>query len=511
MKKSSWLCTHAPQLVVALFVIQPLMDTLSYWTQEWGVSSLFTLGIRFGVLFLTVLFGFLLSDRKWIYYTAAGVFLFLGVGHVFACLQVGYQAPFADLANYIRVIQMPLTVICLITFLRRNEMSFDAMQLGLTLALLLTLAVEIISVITGTDPSTYSDGTGILGWFGNTNSQSSNLCVLVPIALAWLLTRKKWNPWLFWLTAIVGFTALYYFATRSAYLGIFAIGLGLSVSILLVRRKDWKVAVGLLALVAVFTGLLPTSPMMTHLKVNNGVQAERQGNINQQIGENLDKVSTIIHKGPGKTHQNSTEEPDEKQGMTEEERKFLIQELTPIYEFYVKDFVQIFGAEKTMEIFHYTIDIHDFSSVREKKLLFAQLLMNDSPLSAKFFGLNLARFTVNDNIYDVENDFHGIYYLYGAVGLGALLLFLLYFLYLIVWALIKNFKRYYTLEAASYGIALLLCLFHAYFTAGVLRRPNASIFLSAILAGIYYLVRLRQYPDAALSTKTGDLEKPADP
>ncbi len=137
--------------------------------------------------------------------------------------------------------------------------------------------------------------------------------------------------------------------------------------------------------------------------------------------------------------------------------------------------------------------------------------MNDSPLSAKFFGLNLARFTVNDNIYDVENDFHGIYYLYGAVGLGALLLFLLYFFYLIVWALIKNFKRYYTLEAAAYGIALLLCLFHAYFTAGVLRRPNASIFLSAILAGIYYLVRLRPYPDAVLSTEAGDLEKPAAP
>lgn len=41
---------------------------------------------------------------------------------------------------------------------------------------------------------------------------------------------------------------------------------------------------------------------------------------------------------------------------------------------------------------------------------------------------------------------------------------------------------------------------HVYNTAGVLRRPNASIYLSAILAGIYYLVRIRRYPDQTAPT-----------
>ena len=88
-----------------------------------------------------------------------------------------------------------------------------------------------------------------------------------------------------------------------------------------------------------------------------------------------------------------------------------------MYQHYVKDFVQIFGAEKTMEMFDYTINVRDFASVREKKLMFAHMLMEDSPISARFFGINLARFSVGNNIYDVENDFHGIYYLYGGVGL----------------------------------------------------------------------------------------------
>ena len=67
---------------------------------------------------------------------------------------------------------------------------------------------------------------------------------------------------------------------------------------------------------------------------------------------------------------------------------------------------------------------------------------------------------------------------------------------LVAWALVKDAKKYFTPEAAGFGIAFLLCMAHCYNTAGVLRRPNASVYLSAILAAIYYLVRIRQYPDA---------------
>ena len=508
MKEKTWLSSHTPQITAGLFLIQPVMDVLSYWLQEWGVSNLPTLLLRFGVLGLTMLFGFILSERKRVYYIAAAVIAFIGLGHVGACLQVGYTAPISDLTNYIRVVQMPITVLCLITFLRQDDRSFEGMQLGLTGALFLTLAVEIISVITGTDPGTYTDGTGIIGWFHNTNSQSSNLCVLVPISLAWQLSRKKRNWILFWITAVLGCFSMYFFATRLAYLGIAVVTAGMALSILLARRSDWKVALGFLALFALFALLMPRSPMMIHLNATSGKQDERQGYINEQLGENLSEVQTLIQKAPNKpkpTHTTpgtteETEAPEEESGLTESERERLIQELTPVYQHYVKDFVQIFGTEKTIEMFNYTINVREFASVREKKLLFAQMLMEDSPLSARFFGINLARFSVGNNIYDVENDLHGIYYLYGGVGLAAYLLFLAYFVYLIIWALCKNAKRYFTVEAASYGIAFLLCMAHVYNTAGVLRRPNASIYLSAILAGIYYLVRIRRYPDQTAPT-----------
>ena len=147
--------------------------------------------------------------------------------------------------------------------------------------------------------------------------------------------------------------------------------------------------------------------------------------------------------------------------------------------------METFGVEKTIEMFNYTINVRDFSSVRAKKLMFAKTLMSESGLASHLFGLELSRFTVNNSTYDVENDFHGIFYLQGGVGLAAYLLYLAYFVGLILWALIKSAKRYFTFEAAGYGIAFLLCMANVYNTAGVLRRPNASVFLSVVPGCIY--------------------------
>ena len=501
IQQKNWLRQHIPQFTAALLLIQPVMDVISFWLQRFDLSTAPTLVLRMGILGITILYGFLVSDRKQVYYIAAAVCVAIAAGHVYACLQLpdGYVSPIQDLTNYVRVVQMPLLAICLITFLRQNEETFAAIQRSLTGVLLMILAVEILCMVTNTDYGTYTDGIGTIGWFSNTNSQSNNLCILVPISLAWQLVQEKRNMPLFWVTAVLSFAALYFFGTRLAYLGIYATCIGLSFTIFLVRRRDWKIATALLGIAILATALMTYSPMVEHMRVNGGIQNERQGYINMQIGDDLEEVKALIQKVPGNSGNSSS---SEKKGMTEEERQQLIEDLTPVYEHYVSDFVEIFGAEKTMEMFNYSIDVHDFSAIRPKKLMFAQMLMNDSPVSSQIFGLNLARFTVGENIYDVENDFHGLYYLYGWVGLGAYLLFLAYFVYLIIWALIKNARKYYTPEAAAYGIAFLMCLAHAYNTAGVIRRPNASIYLSVILGVFYYLVRLKSYDQPAGTRKT---------
>lgn len=472
-----------PVFVWILFLLQPVMDVLSFWITELELSNLPTLVLRFGVLGLTLLAGFCMSRRKWIYWIAAGVIGLLTAGHVYAMMQFGISDLFGDMTNLVRVLQMPLTALCLITFLRENEKCYDAMKWGMVACLLLTLAVEVLATLTHTEPHTYMDGKGYLGWFNNTNSQSNNLCMLVPVAAVCTYEKKGWKSPLFWICLLGGFAAMYWMGPRLAYLGIGATGLGLGLSVLLVDKKRWREAVVLLCLVAVFAALMPTSPMIKHQRIYDGVQSDRQKQINEYLAS-LD-LPALREEGLSSEEQAQREE-------------IWIEALTPVYTEYTEDFVEIFGAEKTIRMHDFSYSIIKLTALRPKKLKYAALLMEDSPASARWFGLELSRFTAyNGEIYDVENDFHGIYYLYGWAGLAAMVAFMAWFLLLILRALFKDAKKYYTLDAAAWGIGLVCCLIHVYCTAGVLRRPNASFFLAAAFAAVYYLVKLKQYPQAS--------------
>ncbi|MBP3587501.1 MAG: O-antigen ligase family protein [Clostridia bacterium] len=482
MKKRmiSWL----PGFVFLLFALQPVMDVASFWLEELGHPTTVTLLLRMGVLGLTVLLAFCLSARKRVYVIAAGICGLLFGCHVMACMQVGYGDLVGDVTNFVRVIQMPVLVLCLITFFRQNDRCFEAMQSGLTAALLVILSVEAVSILTGTDASAYDNGHGVLGWFSNANSQSANVAGLTAISLAWQLTWKKRRPVLFWATALGGLGTLYLMCTRLAYLGLVVITAGLSITLFLVRRKqDWKIAAVMAALCVLSVAVLPVSPLGHHWDNGNLYEEGRQQQLEGQLGENKEETLALAERMRAGD------------SLSDEEYRRLVEGLEPIYDTYVGDFVEVFGLEATMEMYEYSADILVFADVRPKKIAFAEALLNASPVTTRLFGVELSRFIVGENNYDVENDFHGIYYLYGIVGLAVYVLFLLYFVGLVLWALVKNAKRYFTPEAAGHGIAFLLCMAHAVFTAGVLRRPNASVYLSAMLAAIYYLVRLRQYPE----------------
>ena len=86
---------------------------------------------------------------------------------------------------------------------------------------------------------------------------------------------------------------------------------------------------------------------------------------------------------------------------------------------------------------------------------------------------------------------------FGSTSANSTSPFVAYFLYLIAKFLIQDFRKYFTSESGAYGISLCLCLVYAYCTAGMLRRPNASVYMSVLLAAVYYLTQMRsEQPDA---------------
>ena len=180
-------------------------------------------------------------------------------------------------------------------------------------------------------------------------------------------------------------------------------------------------------------------------------------------------------------------------GVTEEMWKDGCMNL--VYGHYLSGLVGRFGLHAVLDAYDYTLDIQTLISEREWKLQYCYLLMDESTPISRLFGMEVSRMFYQGLSYDVENDFHGIYFLYGWVGLGLLLAFLGYFAFLLLKAIFTNFKRYFTLEMGSVCIALVASLVHAYFTCGVLRRANTLFYCAGLLAVVYYLTVMKQYPD----------------
>ena len=167
---SGALARHLPTFVIVLMAIQPLMDILSFWTDRLGMSNTITLLLRFAVFAVVCLLGFFTSARKKVYGIAVAACAVLLIGHCISCFIVGYQRIVYDLTNFVRVVQMPLFVLCFISFLRANDKCGRAFETGLLLDFWIITASVIVSVLTHTSSATYqSTNVGILGWyaFGN--------------------------------------------------------------------------------------------------------------------------------------------------------------------------------------------------------------------------------------------------------------------------------------------------------------------------------------------------------
>lgn len=483
-----------PKLVLILCVIQPLLDIAGYWQTELNISNTITMLLRMILLAGTFLLGFLISDRKGWYYALAGVLVLLTVGHILACVNRpnGYKQAVTDLVNLIRIYFLPLMTICFITFLKQNPDVFPAMKKGMVINIILIAAVQLISTLTGTDPHTYhDDGIGIRGWFMWTNSQSAILAMLTPIAVTWGIQRWKDRLLPTILLTAISEATLYVLAPRLAYASLLISGAGIVLTLLIADRKRWRQALAVLLITCLFVAAYPLSPTSKRLNKN---QARAEKTVEQIIeADIIIPAETVIP-----TDEDGEVKKDAAPVIVLDERT--AESLEKIYrsQDIIWSMVERFGRDRVFQIYNYTLDPTVLASTRQMKLNFCYLLMRESGPLSHMFGLNLADMTyqrqnahgelVTDN-YDVENDFHGVYFLTGWVGLGLIILFLLYFGIRALLAIFRLPKVYFSVSMASFGIAYLLGLFHAYFTASVLRRNNASIYLAMVLAGLWYLSR----------------------
>lgn len=459
-----------PSFVLVLCIIQPLLDVASFWLDKLALSNGPTTAARFVMLAVVVLLGFVLSERKRYYIALAAVLAALTAGHIAACAQWGYDAPLTDLANTLRIYQLPLMTLSLITMVRTDARCIESIKKGFLICLLICATVEILSVLTNTNPYTYRDqkSVGICGWFYFANSQSAILTMLVPVSLCFVLEKdRRWLPFL--LVTLVGFGVLYFFATRLAFVALIGIGIGLSVCLVILRKKDGMqvgrpIAVLLLCTI-VCAGAVGLSPMERNNELVARNKELKQQHINEMVA--------------------ADEAAAKAAGIEGEELQ--LARLASSYEEYLAGPTGRFGLERTAKYYNYSTDAGDIADVRRERLTYCKMLLEDQPGLSFWFGMDREDMSHDNITYDVENDFHGIFYLCGMVGLALMVMFLGWFVLRIILALFRDFKNVFTLQAAGCGLALVCCLAHAYLTAGVLRRPNVTFYLAALLAMAYGL------------------------
>jgi hypothetical protein len=469
-----------PKIVLVIFALQPLMDIASFWQDRLGQSNTATLLLRFGVLFIVGLLGFVLSRRKRVYIIAAVVCAALFAGHIYACHIKGYIDPVTDATNFVRVVQMPLFAVCFITFMKRNGECYDAIKKGLVLNFLIISAAVALSVATGTSRPTYNlSHLGILGWFSTSNAQSAIMSMLTPIVVWLAYESRRW--WLMLAAVAASYAQLFYLGTRLAFLAIGVTTVGLTLVFLINKHVDWKKVVIMFVGLALCVGFVKAGPMYRNQQVYNHVMDWKQDDADVMMNNVLGDMGIDLNKVDWAS-------------LSDDEA---IAILTPIYEFYSTDLCQRFGTENVIRADDFSHHVTDITNTRVHKITYCELLFREHPTVSRWFGMELERMLWCGENYDVENDFHGVYYLYGAVGLGLMIAFIAYFLALILVALKRDVTKYFTVEAGAFGISLCLALVNAYNTAGVLRRPNSSFYLSVLLAAVYFLVKMKKYPDEA--------------
>ena len=134
---------------------------------------------------------------------------------------------------------------------------------------------------------------------------------------------------------------------------------------------------------------------------------------------------------------------------------------------------------------------------------YADMVFQDSDWKTKLVGFEVSQMGPNgyDGSYDMENDWHAIFYYYGYIGFALYIGFLLFFLYRVVRKLFSGFRSCMNLEYFAYLLTLILIVGLAHFSGATLRRPNVSIWLSLVLALLYYVTEV--HADEAKCDRTG--------
>lgn len=475
------LCFFCEYWLFFLIAVQPLLDILAFWQQ----NSIGTAAgiLRLAVMVILPIHILFTSKHKKPFLIAMGVIALFSVLHVLNGFRVGYLSIFQDVAYLFRVIQMPVLAICFIHYIR-DEKTRDIVNYGFLASGTIIVVTTAIAHLTGTGVPTYiHDNVGLTGWVSNANSQSIIIISLAPIILYYAV--KSSRKLLTIAIPIITFAMLMLNGTKACYYASFILFGGFTAFLLfeyLIKRKDGKklsiVAFCMFAVLLILTKVV--YPFTPRAQVDDSYESSLS-TTQEEVDKDLEKIYSSASDDPSGSTDSKAPTPEEIMADP-----VLKQEVIEIYKDKLdKGLVERFGIEKVLMEYGVTPAAYEISDMRLKKLIYAHLLWEESDLLTKLVGFEYTQIDTGES-YDLENDWPAIFYYYGYIGFALYILFIAFFIFLIIKRIIQDWKGSINLYNFALLITLGLQLGLAQYSGAILRRPNVSIYLSLILALIFY-------------------------
>lgn len=506
-------------IVLAILVIQPVLDVLSYFLGELGSNALST-ALRFLLLAAVALLGFLVSDKKRMYFLFYGIAALFWLLHMLNCYRIGYRSMVADTANFFRIVNFPIFTLSFITFFQKGKEIRKSIYTGFAInfaeIIVFTLIPTIINLlpvelpgVLGKPVYTYElIEVGVMGWFGVANAQSAIIVLAVPLTLLWAYRTKKYPVFL--AAAVLCFALMFATGTKLTFYSIFIIaGAYAFLFAINLRKQSLKYVLPLLAVMVLVFGFRHFSPMADRERQS----AYALGQYDQLVDASLENsgadADTIksIKEGFDVAHTS--------EAKLEKIRRSLVGVYTDpeVYGPFLKNLHDRFGVYNVMAAYDYTIEPTVLSDSRVRKTTFARLVWEEKDLVTRLFGFEYSDMLMGDATYDLENDFPAVYYFCGYLGFGLYLLFFAYFAFIILRAFVqdiqacvterqgmpgnafvrglgslwKGIQRFLTVEMGAVGMTFLLAVIAAQISGNVLRRPNVTVYFAVAAACLYHL------------------------
>lgn len=458
--------------LILLIAAQPLLDALAFWTR----NSVATVAgfIRLAVMVVIPLYLLITLKKKKKFIISMLVIGLFCAAHVINSFRVGMISVFLDVEYMARIAQMPVLAVCF-AFLIKDETTKNQALRGVYCAAIITVSCLALSLITGTWNSTYGGGLGISGWVIDDN-RCANSIIFVTLSVFGILyaynsDKKAVQIGIPALTALV----LVANSTRACYMGLFCIFAGYIVFAIIRGkltgeriRKAFVIALVLLSIIAAV--VYPYTPRALVDSSKVAAAQKNQDEFDRKIralGYDLTQMS------------------DEEKLNTPEVFDAFEEYYQSLIGYVIPDMFERFGAERVLIKYGFTTSADTLIDVRLMKTTFASLIWDECDPLTKLFGFEPAQQSLKGS-YDMENDWHALFYYTGYIGLALYVGFILYFVYLIIRRLLADFKGTFTAENIALGICLVLQLALAQFSGALIRRPNVSIYLAVVLGLIYY-------------------------